>query len=153
MAHNWFWTSKYLLVIVIALLLGSVIGDMTLFKQTTLGTPKMTVAALVEFISFASALYFLWLLSQKAAKQFGSAGDRTAFLGFVLVPLVTLVVVTAAYTVGLVVLKPFLIGTVKSVYNWVFILAIIGAAIYLVIALFNHGESFVALFKPGSRRT
>ncbi len=153
MTQNWVWTSKYLLVIVIALLLGGAISQMTLFTQTTLGTPKMTVAALVEFISYTGALYFLWLLTQKAATQFRAAGDRTAFLGHTLVPLATLVIVTAAYTVGLVVLKPFLSGAVKSVYNWIFILAITGAAIYLLIALFNHGESFVSLFKSGSRRT
>lgn len=152
MAYNWVWTSKYLLVIIIALSLGSVIGDMALFKQTALGTPKMTAAALVKFISYAGALYFLWLLGQNAAKQFRSAGDRTAFLGFVLVPLVTFVIVSAAYTVGLVVLRPFLTGTIKGAYNWLFILAITGAAIYLVIALFNHGESFMALFKSGSRK-
>ena len=148
MAHNWIWTSKYILVIVIALLLGNFIGDMTLFNQTTLGTPKMTAAALAKFISYVAALYFLWLLAQNAAKQFRSAGDRTAFLGHTLVPLATFVVVSAAYTVGLFVLKPFLSGMIRNTYNWVFILAITGAAIYLIIALFNHGESFASLFKP-----
>lgn len=59
MAGKWTWMGRYVLVIVIALVLGGVIGELTLFQQTTLGTPRLSASMLVKFMGFGGALLLL----------------------------------------------------------------------------------------------
>ena len=145
--RHWAWISRYVLVIVISLVLGVVIGEFSLFKQTTLGTPKLNASALVEFMGYGGALLLLWLLGQKAARQFREGGGKAAFLSYIIVPLVTLVVVAGAYTVLLGILRPFLDGSLKNIYNWVFVLGITISALWLVVSLFQRSEPLVDLFR------
>jgi len=144
---DWAWMSRYVLVIVIALVLGGVIGELTLFRQTTLGTPRLTASALVQFMGYGGALLLLWLLGQKAANQFREGRGKAAFLSFIIVPLVTLIVVAGAYTVLLTILRPFLDAGLKNIYNWVFVLGITVSALWLAVALFHHSEPLVDLFR------
>jgi len=145
--RDWAWMSRYILVIVIALVLGGVIGELVLFKQTTLGTPKLTASALAQFMGYGGALLLLWLLGHRAASRFRSNGGKAAFLSFIVVPLVTLIVVAGAYTVLLTILRPFLDAGLRNVYNWVFVLGITASALWLAIALFHHSEPLVDLFR------
>jgi hypothetical protein len=145
--RDWAWMSRYILVIVIALVLGGVIGELVLFKQTTLGTPKLTASAIAQFMGYGGALLLLWLLGQRAAGRFRSDGGKAAFLSYIIVPLVTLIVVAGAYTVLLAILKPFLDAGLRNTYNWVFVLGITASALWLAIALFQHSEPLVDLFR------
>jgi hypothetical protein len=145
--RDWAWMSRYVLVIVISLVLGGVIGELTLFKQTTLGTPKLTASALVQFMGYGGALLLLWLLGQGAANRFRADRGKAAFLSFIIVPLVTLIVVAGAYTVLLTVLRPFLDAGLRNIYNWVFVLGITASALWLAVALFHHSEPLVDLFR------
>src|SRR3954465_13385704 len=105
---NWAWITRYVFVVGIALIMGGAIGAFSLFKQTTLGTPKLTASGLVQFMGYGGALLLFWLLGRKAAEQFRSNEGRAAFLSYIVVPLVTLIVVAGAYTVLLTILRPFL---------------------------------------------
>ena len=148
MVHkDWTWISRYVLVIVISLVLGGAIGEFSLFKQTALGTPKLTASALVQFMGYGGAMLLLWLLGQKAARQFKDVGGKAAFLSFIIVPLVTLIVVAGAYSVLLTILKPFLDPSLRNIYNWVFVLGITVSALWLAVALFHHSEPLVDLFR------
>ena|SRR5258708_25010240 len=144
---DWAWMSRYILVIVIALVLGGVIGELALFRQTTLGTPKLTASALVQFMGYGGALLLLWLLGQKGSTQFRDSRGKAAFLSYIIVPLVTLIVVAGAYTVLLTILRPFLDAGLRNTYNWVFVLGITASALWLAIALFHHSEPLVDLFR------
>src|SRR5258708_40327204 len=95
---DWAWMSRYILVIVIALVLGGVIGELALFRQTTLGTPKLTASALVQFMGYGGALLLLWLLGQKGSTQFRDSRGKAAFLSYIIVPPVTLIVGAGART-------------------------------------------------------
>lgn len=148
MVHrDWAWISRYVLVIVCSLVLGGVIGEFSLFKQTTLGTPKLNASALVQFMGYGGALLLFWLLGQKAARQFRERAGRVAFLSYIIVPLVTLIVVAGAYTVLLAILRPFLDGNLKNVYNWIFVLGITVSALWLAVSLFHRSEPLVDLFR------
>ena len=144
---DWAWMSRYILVIVISLVLGGVIGELTLFKQTTLGTPKLTASALVQFMGYGGALLLCWLLGQRAASQSRDGRGKAAFLSFIIVPLVTLIVVAGAYTVLLTILRPFLDAGLRNIYNWVFVLGITVSALWLAVSLFHHSEPLVDLFR------
>ncbi len=147
MHKDWTWLSRYLLVIVVALVLGSAIGEFSLFKQSTLGTPKLTASMLVKFMGYGGALLLLWLLGRQAADQLRASGGRTAFMSHIIVPLVTLLVIAGAYTVLLTILRPFLGAGPRNIYNWIFILGITISAIWLAVAVFHHSEPLVELFK------
>jgi hypothetical protein len=148
MVHrDWVWISRYVLVIVISLVLGGVIGEFSLFKQTTLGTPKLTASALVQFMGYGGAMLLFWMLGQKAAQQYRTLGGKTSFLSFILVPLVTLIVVAGAYSVLLTILRPFLEGGLRNTYNWIFVLGITISALWLALALFRHSEPLVDLLR------
>ncbi|MFL6581859.1 MAG: hypothetical protein ACJ8G2_14040 [Burkholderiales bacterium] len=145
---NWAWISRYVFVIGIALIMGGAIGAFSLFKQTTLGTPKLTASGLVQFMGYGGALLLFWLLGRKAAEQFRSNEGRAAFLSYIVVPLVTLIVVAGAYTVLLTILRPFLEAGPRNVYNWIFVIGITVSAVWLAIALFHHSEPIIDLFRP-----
>jgi len=147
MHKDWTWISRYILVIVISLVLGGLIGEFSLFKQTTLGTPKLTASALVQFLGYGGALVLLWLLGRKAAAQFRAAEGKWVFVSYILVPLVTLVVVAGAYSVLLAVLRPFLDAAPRNIYNWIFVLGITLSALWLAVALFHHSEPLLDLFR------
>jgi autotransporter translocation and assembly factor TamB len=42
MMRSWMWIARYALVLLVALLLGAALAELSVFKQTTLGTPKLT---------------------------------------------------------------------------------------------------------------
>ena len=149
MKRDWAWMSRYILVIVISLVLGGAIGEFALFKQTTLGTPKLTASQLVQFMGYGGALLLLWLMGQKAASQFRSGRGKSAFLSFIVVPLVTLIVVAGSYSVLLTILRPFLDAGPRNIYNWIFVLGITISALWLAVALFHHSEPLVDLFRAG----
>ena len=145
---NWAWISRYVLVIGIALIMGGAMGAFSLFKQTTLGTPKLTASALVQFMGYGGALLLFWLLGQKAAEQFRKSEGRAEYLSYIVIPLVTLIVVAGAYTVLLTILRPFLDPGPRNVYNWIFVIGITASAVWLAIALFQHSEPIIELFRP-----
>ncbi len=56
-----------------------------------------------------------------------------SFLRQVDVPLATLIVVSAGYQVLLLLVGPFLNETATTIYNWIFVLGIVGAALWLAV--------------------
>ena len=54
--RSWTWIGRYALVLLAAALLGAAISELPVFKQTTLGTPKLPAAALARFLGYGGAL-------------------------------------------------------------------------------------------------
>jgi hypothetical protein len=147
MMRSWTWIARYALVLLVALLLGAALAELSVFKQTTLGTPKLTASAAARFLGYSGALIVFWMLGRRAALQLRSAGGGSAHLGHLILPLTTLIVLSAGYDVVLAILRPFLSATAKDVYNWIFVLGITGCAVWLVVALYQHAEGMVELLK------
>lgn len=147
---DWMWMGRYLLVIVIALLLGAAIGELSLFKQTTLGTPKLTAAKVAQFLGYGGALLLFWLLAQRAGRELYGQGGRARFVSFVVLPLATLIIVLIAYNVLLILGGALMSQTVRKIYNWIFVLGTTASAIWLAVALFRHADSMLELLRPGS---
>ena len=61
-----------------------------------------------------------------------------------ILPLTTLIVVTAAYGVLLLICGPFLQKTGKLIYNWIFVIGIASASIWLVVMWFLKSATLVA---------
>jgi len=133
---TWGWVAQYGVAILLALLLGAILGSIPLFKETALGDTKLNASRLVQFLGYGGALLLLWLLGRRAAFQLPEDGKGLSFMRHILTPLATLTVVSAGYQVLLLLGGPFLDKTGKTIYNWIFVIGIIGAALWLILAWF-----------------
>jgi hypothetical protein len=151
MKERWMWLVRYVVVIILALILAAALGEMELFKTTRFGKTGLNAARLVQFLSYGGALVVLWLMARRAAALLPSGDERWSVLKSILVPLATLVVVASGQAVLLLVLGPLMNKAWQQAYNWVAIVAIIAAAMWLVVALFTGSASLTELFGAGRR--
>ncbi len=152
MAKNWIWIGKYVFVIVVALILGAAIGNLALFKSATLGTPRLTAAALVQFIAYGGALALLWFLGLRLSRQLREGGGTAVNLSTIALSLMTLIVIASAYVVLMQFIRPFLAHEVKPFIDWTFIVGTLAAAVWLVWAIFTDSEALLeAIGKAASR--
>jgi len=134
-------------VLVVAVLLGAAIAELSVFKQTMLGTPKLSASAAARFLGYGGALVIFWILGRRVAQQLCASESHRRAVGFLVLPLVTLIVLSAGYDVVLAILRPFLSATAKDVYNWIFVASITASAIWLVVALYRHAEDIVEVLR------
>ncbi len=142
--NNWNWMGRYVAVIVLALVLGAALGQMSLFEKTSLAG-KLSASHIVQFLGYGTALVAFWLLGQRATVFLQKQGGKWAVMQHLILPLVSLVVVSLAYSVVLLLLKPFLSATVLSILNWTFIAAILACAGWLVMAVLNQSAPLTEL--------
>src|SRR3990172_6391266 len=133
----WGWAVQYGTALFLALVLGALLGSIPLFKETIPGTGRLTASDIVQFLGYGTALLMLWMGARRAATQIPEDGRGLSFLGRIVVPLTTLIVVSVGYKVLLVLVGPFLDQAGTSIYNWVFVLGIIGAALWLILAAYR----------------
>lgn len=145
--RSWTWIGRYALVLLAAVALGAAIGELTVFKTTTLGTPKLSAAAFARFLGYGGALVVFALFGQRAPSQLRASGNGMAHLAFLVLPLTTLIVLSVGYDIVLAILHPFLSPAYKNLYNWLFVLGISASAVWLVAALYRHSEGLVEHFK------
>ena len=147
---QWGWVIQYGVAMLLAVLLGAILGSFPLFHQTALGETKLKASHLVEFIGYGGALLMFWLLARRLAAHIPQ-GTPVSILRHVIVPLATLIVTSAGYQVLLLIGAPFLGKTGKTIYNWLFVIGIGGSALWLVAAWFRHSESLTDTSETSSR--
>jgi hypothetical protein len=145
MNERWTWVVRYGVVIILALILAAVLGEMELFKTTRLGK-TFNAARVAQFLGYGGALLVFWLLAQRAAATIPAQDERWKLVRSILVPLATLIVVACSHSVLLLVLGPVMNKAWLPAYNWTFIAAIILSAAWLVGALFTGSASLAPLF-------
>lgn len=146
MSNAWNWVGRYVAVIVVTLILAAALGSMDLFQKTAVFGGKLTAAHLVRFLGYTAALTAFWLLAQRATIFLRQQGGRWSSLQHLILPVASLIFVASAYSVMLLLLKPFLEGSLHNIYNWIFILAILAAAGWLVMAVLNQSSLLTEAF-------
>jgi serine/threonine-protein kinase len=146
MKESWYWIGKYLVVIVVALVLGSVLAGIEPFRSTTLGSVRIGAGTLVQFIAHSGALALLWAMGLRHSAQLRRSGGATAPLAKMVLSLVTLIVAASFYAVLSRFIAPLLSSELKSVVDWSFIVAILAAALWLLWVLFADTEALIAAF-------
>jgi serine/threonine-protein kinase len=155
MNKRWIWLGRYLVVIVLALILAAVFGEMELFKTTRFGKSGFNAARVAQFLGYGGALLVMWLLARRAARTMAGEDERWNLVRSITVPLATLIVVACAHSVLLLVLGPVMNKAWMPTYNWLFIGGIILSAAWLVAALFTGSSTLEPLFgsaRAGRRR-
>ena len=146
MNQRWSWVIRYLVVIAAALILAAAFGEMALFKTTRFGKTGLNAARLVQFLGYGGALFVLWMLARRAAELLPREDPRWNVLKSTLVPLTTLIVVSAGQAVMLLLLGPLMSRDWQQIYNWVSVTAIILSAMWLLAAVLTGSASLAPLF-------
>jgi|SRR5579884_2402026 peptidoglycan/LPS O-acetylase OafA/YrhL len=149
------WVVQYGVAIILALLLGVILGNIPLFTGTTLGTAKLKASDVAQFLGYGGALLMFWLFGRRAAIDFPEEWKGFAPFREMIMPAATLIVVTVGYGVLLLICGPFLGKTGKTVYNWLFVAGIVAAAIWLVVTWFLKSAPLLAspeIQKKGKRQ-
>lgn len=149
---GWIWVGRYVVVIVLSLILSAALGHMALFEKTTLGG-KLSASHMVQFLGYGAALAALWMLGQRATIALQQQGGKWAVLQHLVLPGVSLLVVALAYSVLLLLLKPFMGATATSIFDWTFIAAILVCAGWLVMAVMNQSAPLTALLTGNKGET
>ncbi len=106
--RDWGWAIQYGVNIFLALLLGAMLGSISLFQESSLGSLSVTASDIVHFLGYGSAILALWLLARRAAMELPENQAWLMFLRQIVVPLATVIVVSAAYRLPLLFIGPFL---------------------------------------------
>src|SRR5687767_6305747 len=146
MSERWTWVIRYAVVIAAALILGAAFGEMALFKSTRFGKTGLSAAHLVQFLGYSGALVVLWLAARRAAALLPVADPRWNVLKSTLLPVTTLITVSAGQAVLLLLIGPLMNKAWHQVYNWVSITAIILSAAWLLAAVLTGSSSLAPLF-------
>jgi hypothetical protein len=146
MNERWSWVIRYLVVIAAALILAAAFGEMALFKTTRFGKTGLNAARLVQFLGYGGALLVLWMLARRVADLLPGHEPRWNLLKSTLVPLTTLIAVSAGQAVMLLLLGPLMNRQWHQVYNWVSITAIVLSAVWLLAAVLTGSASLAPLF-------
>lgn len=152
MNERWIWIVRYVVVIILALVLAAVLGEMQLFKTTRFGKSGLNAARVAQFFGYGGALFVLWLFARRAALTIDEKDQRWNLVKNNLVPLATLIVAATAQPVLLLVLGPVMNKTWIAAYNWFFITAIIISAAWLVAAVFTGSSSLEPIFRTRNAR-
>jgi len=150
MGNSWNWSGRYVAVIVVSLILAAALGSMDLFEKTTVFGGKLSASHLVRFLGYSTGLVSFWLLGQRATIVLRQQGGRWSFMQHLILPVVSLIFAAAAYSVLLLLLKPFMDASFHNIYNWLFIFAILAAAAWLVMAVLNQSASLTEAFTSSS---
>lgn len=121
---------EYGVSLVLAFLFAMILGQVSLFRETSVG--KLRASDLVQFVGYSGSLAIGWLGARELARNLPTEWKwMVPFQGLV-VPLATLLVIAIAYGVLLLALEPYLGKFGKTIYNWVFIAAIVTDSIWLI---------------------
>ena len=134
---KWGWLVQYGVTIALSLGLGFLLSQVPVFHETILVSTKLRASQCVQFLGYGGALFVLWRFGQRLAVELPALCPKMGFLCPVMMPLTTLIVVTASHPVCGQVLNPFLGKTGKGVYNWLFVIGIVSAALWLVLSWFR----------------
>lgn len=126
------WVMVYGVALVLAFLFAMILGQVSLFRETSLG--KLRASDLVQFVGYSGSLVIGWLGARELARNPPAEWKWLVPFQGLIVPLATLLAITIAYGVLLFALEPFLGKLGKAIYNWVFIVAIVADSIWLILS-------------------
>ena len=153
MNERWNWLTRYAVVILVALILAAALGSTDLFNKTRLIGKTLSASHLVRFLGFGGALAVFWLAALRASALIAGQGERWRVVQALVLPLATLIVTASAHPVMLLIVEPLMDKSLRQIFDWAFIAAIVGSAAWLLFAMFNGSASGQANDKlPAERR-
>jgi hypothetical protein len=107
-----------------------ILGHLSLFREATVG--KLHASDLVQFIGYSGAIVLAWFGARQLADEPPEDWKWLVPYRALILPVTTLIMVGLAYPVLLYACGPFLGKGGKDVYNWVFVMGLIGSCVWLI---------------------
>jgi hypothetical protein len=133
---------EYGVAIWLSFLFALVLGQVPLFRNTMVG--KLHASDLVQFVGYSGALGMAWLGARRLAVATPESWTWLHPFRGLVAPLATLLTVSLAYGVTLYAVEPFLGKSGRTVYNWIFIAAIMSSCAWCILGWVRHCAPLVA---------
>ena len=146
MTTSWGWIGPYLIVIILAIMVGPLLATLPLFTHTFLQPLRMNAAQVVRLMADGICLLMIWLTAARARQDLHDNGKGQTFFRAILFPsacLLIVLVASRAYEAhGIPVLGP----PRQPLYNWLLTGGLIGAATWLTFAWVRHADALSRAF-------
>jgi serine/threonine-protein kinase len=152
MTTSWGWIGPYLIVIVLAILVGPLLATLPLFAHTFLRPLRMNAAQAVRLVADGICLLMIWLAAARATQDLRDDGKGQAFLRCILPPVASLLTVLVAYRAYEAHVIPVLGPPEQPLYNWLITGGLIGSAAWLTFAWARHADALTRAFARHPRR-
>jgi hypothetical protein len=136
------WVMEYGVAMVLTFLFAVVLGQIPLFRGTTIG--KLHASDLVQCIGYGAALVIAWFGARQLAAEPPNDWKWLRPYRALILPVTTLAIVAMSYGVLLFVCDPFLSKSGKGIYNWIFIAAIVASSVWLILSWVKKSAPLVA---------
>ena len=147
------WLVQYGVTMMLALGFGALLSQVPLFQETSLGTSKLRASQCVQFLGFAGALVVLWQFGQCLAGKLPSVAPNMRFFSPMVIPCISLMILVASHPVGGLILNPLLGKPGKGIYNWMFVIGIVGAALWVVLAWYAKAAPLLQTLEEPSQES
>ncbi len=152
MTTSWGWIGPYLIVIILAMMVGPLLATLPLFTHTFIQPLRMNAAQAVRLIADGLCLLMIWLAAARSRRDLRDNGKGQTFIRAVLFPsafLLIILVASRAYDAhGIPVLGP----PTQPLYNWLLTGGLLGSATWLTFAWVRHAEALTQAFAGRPRR-
>ena len=152
MTTSWGWIGPYLIVIILAILVGPFLATLPLFTHTFIQPLSMNAAQAVRFVADGICLLMIWFAAARARRELDDNGKGQTFFRSILFPIAFLVIIliaSRAYDAhGIPVLGP----PKQPLYNWLLTGGLIGSATWLTFAWVRHVDALTAALAGRPRR-
>jgi len=135
------WLVQYGVTMALALGLGFLLSQVPLFHETMLGSAKLRASEGVQFLGFGGALIVLWQFGQRLVVELPTLWPKMTFLRPMVMPVCGQV------------LGAFLGKTGKGMYDWLFVIGIVSAAIWLILSWFLKAAPMLQSWEESSEPT
>jgi serine/threonine-protein kinase len=152
MTSSWGWIGPYLIVIILAVLVGPVLATLPLFTHTFVSQLGMNAAQAVRLAADGLCLFMVWLAAARARNELEDNGKGQTFVREILFPIALLVIVIVAHKAYEAHAVPVLGLPRQPLYNWLLTSGLIGSAAWLTFAWVRHADALTYAFTPRSRR-
>lgn len=136
------WVMEYGIAMGLTFLFAAVLGQVPLFRETAVG--KLHASDLVQFLGYGGALAIGWFSARNLASDPPEDWKWLVPFRALVLPLATLVTMGLSYGVLMLICEPFLSKAGKGIYNWTFIVGIVGSAVWLIFTWIQKSAPLVA---------
>jgi serine/threonine-protein kinase len=147
MSKIWAWAGPYVSAILWTLLLGMLLSRVPLLKQSLVGHTSMAVSHVVRMVSYGAALFMMWMLSFRTAREIPDDGKGWTFLRAILRPLTGFLIVFTACKMIVDTEAPLPRSAGLLSAQWIMAMAMATAAFWLTVSWVRHSDALIAFFE------
>ncbi len=152
MTTSWGWIGPYLIVIILAILVGPFLATLPLFMHTFIEPLGMNAAQAVRFVADGICLLMIWFAASRARRDLQHNGRGQTFFRAILFPSAFLLILLMAFRAYDVHAIPVLGQPKQPLYNWLVTGGLIGSATWLTFAWVRHVDALTRAFAGRPRR-